>query len=83
MCEKRIDVDEQFAIWRFRHVKAVQRIIGAKRRTDGTAGSGFLKQPVDATFFPDLWDVRTESRGSCPAGPRARPARAAHPRQTR
>jgi tryptophan 2,3-dioxygenase len=63
MCEKLIDVDEQFAIWRFRHVKVVQRIIGAKRGTGGTAGYGYLKQLVDVTFFPDLWDVRTELRG--------------------
>jgi tryptophan 2,3-dioxygenase len=63
MCEKLVDVDEQFAIWRFRHVKVVQRIIGAKRGTGGTAGYGYLKQLVDVTFFPDLWDVRTELRG--------------------
>jgi len=63
MCEKLIDVDEQFAIWRFRHVKVVQRIIGAKRGTGGTAGYAYLKQLVDVTFCPDLWDVRTELRG--------------------
>jgi len=63
MCEKLVDVDEQFAIWRFRHVKVVQRIIGAKRGTGGTAGYAYLKQLVDLTFFPDLWDVRTELRG--------------------
>ncbi|HEX9604253.1 MAG TPA: tryptophan 2,3-dioxygenase family protein [Myxococcales bacterium] len=63
MCEKLIDVDEQFAIWRFRHVKVVQRIIGSKRGTGGTAGYDYLKQLVDLTFFPDLWDVRTELRG--------------------
>ena len=63
MCVKLVDVDEQFAIWRFRHVKVVQRIIGAKRGTGGTAGFAYLKQLVDLTFFPDLWDVRTELRG--------------------
>ena len=63
MCEKLVDVDEQLALWRFRHVKVVQRIIGAKRGTGGTAGYGYLKQLVDVTFFPDLWDVRTELRG--------------------
>src|SRR5216683_1887158 len=61
--EKLVDVDEQFAIWRFRHVKVVQRIIGSKRGTGGTAGYDYLKQLVDLTFFPDLWDVRTELRG--------------------
>jgi tryptophan 2,3-dioxygenase len=63
MCEKLVDVDEQFAIWRFRHVKVVQRIIGSKRGTGGTAGYDYLKQLVDLTFFPDLWSVRTELRG--------------------
>jgi tryptophan 2,3-dioxygenase len=63
MCEKLVDVDETFALWRFRHLKVVQRIIGQKRGTGGTAGSNYLKQLVDITFFPDLWDVRTELRG--------------------
>lgn len=63
MCEKLIDVDEQFALWRFRHMKVVQRVIGFKRGTGGTAGVGYLKQMVDLVFFPDLWDVRTELRG--------------------
>jgi tryptophan 2,3-dioxygenase len=63
MCEKLIDVDEQFALWRFRHAKVVQRIIGSKRGTGGTAGHSYLKQIVDLTFFPDLWEVRTELKG--------------------
>ena len=62
MAEKLIDVDEQFALWRFRHVKVVQRIIGMKRGTGGTSGVGYLARGVDAVFFPDLWDVRTELR---------------------
>jgi tryptophan 2,3-dioxygenase len=63
MCEKLIDVDEQFALWRFRHVKVVQRIIGWKRGTGGTAGVDYLKKLVDVLLFPDLWDVRTELKG--------------------
>jgi tryptophan 2,3-dioxygenase len=63
MCEKLVDVDEQMALWRFRHVKVVQRIIGWKRGTGGTAGVDYLKQLVDALLFPDLWDVRTELKG--------------------
>ena len=62
MCEKLVDVDEQFSLWRFRHMKVVQRVIGFKRGTGGTAGVSYLKQAVEATFFPDLWDVRTELR---------------------
>ena len=63
MCEKLIDVDEQQALWRFRHLKVVQRIIGWKRGTGGTSGVGYLKDLVDVLLFPDLWDVRTELKG--------------------
>jgi tryptophan 2,3-dioxygenase len=63
MCEKLIDIDEQLALWRFRHVKLVQRIIGWKRGTGGTSGVEYLKKLVDILLFPDLWDVRTEVKG--------------------
>jgi tryptophan 2,3-dioxygenase len=63
MAEKLVDVDEQFALWRFRHMKVVERIIGHKRGTGGTAGFDYLKHLIDLTFFPDLWDVRTDLRG--------------------
>ncbi|MGZ6143838.1 MAG: tryptophan 2,3-dioxygenase [Myxococcales bacterium] len=63
MCEKLVDVDEQMALWRFRHVKVVQRIIGWKRGTGGTSGVDYLKQLIDVLLFPDLWDVRTELKG--------------------
>ena len=59
MCEKLVDLDEQFALWRFRHVKTVERIIGYKKGTGGSSGVSFLKQLVDLNFFPELWDVRT------------------------
>ncbi len=60
MCEKLVDVDEQFALWRFRHVKVVERIIGYKRGTGGSAGVAFLRTLVELNFFPELWAVRTE-----------------------
>jgi len=60
MCEKLVDVDEQFALWRFRHMKTVERVIGFKRGTGGSSGVSFLKQVVDTRLFPELWDVRTE-----------------------
>jgi tryptophan 2,3-dioxygenase len=63
MCEKLIDVDEALALWRFRHVKVVQRIIGWKRGTGGTSGVDYLKKLTDVLLFPDLWDVRTELKG--------------------
>jgi len=60
MCEKLVDVEENFLLWRFRHVKTVERIIGYKRGTGGSSGVAFLKQALDLTFFPELFDVRTE-----------------------
>lgn len=60
MAEKLVDVDEQFQLWRYRHMKTVERIIGYKRGTGGTAGVSYLKRIVDESFFPELLMVRTE-----------------------
>ena len=60
MCEKLIDVEEYFQLWRFRHMKTVERIIGFRRGTGGSSGVGFLKAALELTFFPELLDVRTE-----------------------
>ena len=62
MCEKLVDVDQQFALWRFRHVKTVERIIGFKSGTGGSSGVPFLRKMVETRMFPELWDVRTEIR---------------------
>lgn len=59
MCEKLIDVEENFQLWRFRHMKTVERIIGHKTGTGGSSGVGFLKRALDLTFFPELIEVRT------------------------
>lgn len=60
LCEKFVDVEEQFQLWRFRHMKTVERIIGYKRGTGGSSGVAFLRRALDQTFFPELYDVRTE-----------------------
>jgi len=60
MCEKLVDVEENFLLWRFRHVKTVERIIGFKRGTGGTAGVAFLRRTLETRLFPELIDVRTE-----------------------
>ena len=60
LCEKFIDVEESFQLWRFRHLKTVERIIGFKHGTGGSSGVNFLKKALDLTFFPELLDVRTE-----------------------
>lgn len=60
MAEKLVDVEEQFALWRFRHMKTVERIIGHKMGTGGSTGVSFLRKAVDTPMFPELWQVRTE-----------------------
>ena len=57
--EELIDVEESFQLWRFRHVRTVERIIGGKRGTGGSSGVGFLRRALDLTFFPELMSVRT------------------------
>jgi tryptophan 2,3-dioxygenase len=59
-CEELVDVEESFQLWRFRHLKTVERVIGYKRGTGGSSGVGFLKQALELTFFPELLQVRTE-----------------------
>ena len=60
MCEKLVDLEENFALWRFRHVKTVERVIGFKRGTGGTTGVEFLRKTLAVQLFPELIDVRTE-----------------------
>jgi tryptophan 2,3-dioxygenase len=59
MCEQLVDVEESFQLWRFRHMKTVERIIGHKRGTGGSSGVSFLRKALDLTFFPELLEVRT------------------------
>ena len=53
-----MDFDEGFQEWRYRHVKLVERTIGAKHGTGGSAGVEFLKRSLFQPLFPDLWAVR-------------------------
>lgn len=59
LCEQLLDIEQSFQLWRFRHMKTVERIIGFRRGTGGSSGVGFLKQALELTFFPELLDVRT------------------------
>ncbi|WP_229069610.1 tryptophan 2,3-dioxygenase [Actinoplanes sp. DH11] len=59
-CEDLVDLEENFQLWRFRHLKTVERTIGFKRGTGGSSGVSFLKAALDLTFFPELYAVRTE-----------------------
>jgi tryptophan 2,3-dioxygenase len=59
MCEKLVDVEENFQLWRFRHLKTVERIIGFKRGSGGSSGVEFLRKAIDFRLFPELIEVRT------------------------
>ena len=60
LCEQLVDIEGSFQLWRFRHMKTVERIIGFKRGTGGSSGVAFLKKALELTFFPELIDVRTD-----------------------
>jgi tryptophan 2,3-dioxygenase len=60
LAEELVDLEDWFQQWRFRHVTTVERIIGRKPGTGGTAGVAYLRGALDIRFFPELWEVRTE-----------------------
>jgi tryptophan 2,3-dioxygenase len=59
VCEALVDIDEGVQEWRYRHVKMVERIIGAKAGTGGSAGSAYLRATLFRPAFPDLWEIRS------------------------
>lgn len=59
-CEELVDLEDNFQLWRFRHLRTVQRTIGMKRGTGGSSGVDFLQRALSLTFFPELFAVRTE-----------------------
>lgn len=58
LCERFVDLDEGIQEWRYRHVKMVERTIGMKPGTGGSAGSGYLRTTLNRPLFPDLWEIR-------------------------
>jgi tryptophan 2,3-dioxygenase len=60
LAETLIELADRFKVWRFRHFVSVERLIGFKPGTGGTAGVGWLRHIVDHNFFPELWELRTE-----------------------
>jgi tryptophan 2,3-dioxygenase len=70
LTESLIEYDETFALWRLRHVKMVERMIGSKTGTGGSEGANYLKATVERRFFPELWELRTymSKKSSYPAG---------------
>jgi len=59
VCEALVDIDEGLQEWRYRHVKMVERIIGRKTGTGGSAGSEYLRSTLFRPAFPDLWEIRS------------------------
>ncbi len=59
MCERLVDLDEGLQEWRYRHVKMVQRTIGAKMGTGGSSGAQYLATTLMTPIFPDLWEIRS------------------------
>ncbi|MEV4317254.1 tryptophan 2,3-dioxygenase family protein [Actinocrispum sp. NPDC049592] len=60
ICERLVDLDEGLQEWRYRHVKMVERVIGDKKGTGGSAGAAYLRTTLFTPIFPDLWAVRSE-----------------------
>ena len=59
LCERLVDLDEGVQEWRYRHVKMVERTIGAKPGTGGSSGAAYLRTTIGGPAFPDLWNIRS------------------------
>jgi tryptophan 2,3-dioxygenase len=59
LAERLVDLDHKFQLWRFQHMKTVERIIGYKPGTGGTSGVSYLAKALELKFFPELWQIRT------------------------
>ena len=60
LCERLVDLDEGLQEWRYRHVKMVERTIGARPGTGRTGGADYLRKSLNRPVFPDLWAIRTD-----------------------
>ncbi|MFD1788195.1 tryptophan 2,3-dioxygenase [Sphingomonas floccifaciens] len=59
LAEKLVDLEYHVQLWRFGHLKTVERVIGFKTGTGGTAGVAYLAKVLEQGFFPELLSVRT------------------------
>lgn len=71
LSESLVAHDEFFSLWRYHHVKMVERMLGTKKGTGGSEGVGYLRTTLDKKFFPELWEARTyldttHGSGGCP-----------------
>jgi tryptophan 2,3-dioxygenase len=76
LAEDLVDLETQFQLWRYRHLRTVMRVIGFQRGTGGSSGVDFLRQALELTFFPELFQLRSHlhggpaavTTGGCPVG---------------
>lgn len=69
LAESLIEYDEMLSLWRLRHIKMVERMIGDKTGTGGSEGATYLKKTAERRFFPELWELRNylgKTGGVCP-----------------
>jgi tryptophan 2,3-dioxygenase len=59
LAERLVELDYKFQLWRFAHVKTVERVIGSQRGTGGSGGVSYLTKALELKFFPELWAIRT------------------------
>jgi tryptophan 2,3-dioxygenase len=59
-CEELVDIEDNFQLWRFRHLSTVRRTIGEQSGTGGSSGLGFLRSALEQSFFPELYALRSE-----------------------
>ena len=60
LAEKLVDIDDALASWRHKHVLTVERIIGNRQGTGGSAGAPYLRATLEKRVFPELWALRTD-----------------------
>jgi tryptophan 2,3-dioxygenase len=59
LAEKLVDIDDALSGWRHKHLLTVERIIGMKPGTGGSAGAAYLASTLEKRAYPELWAVRT------------------------
>ena len=68
LLEALCDLDQQFTLWRYRHVAMVERMIGARTGTGGSSGVKYLAATIQKRFFPELWSLRGRLGSATPYG---------------
>jgi tryptophan 2,3-dioxygenase len=54
-----VEMEEMLVLWRTRHARMVERIIGRRIGTGGSSGVDYLDQTSRVRVFGELWQVRT------------------------